>query len=418
LQQRFRGKFRNLTATYHPADLVDDPPGKASNTAWAFKCLLQMIHKNFAESAEHILLTTGDADSEFHERYFETLSQHYCMESEEKRDCQIWQAPVLHVKNYRRQPAFVVVGTVFCCMDHLSQLADPNAVRFPYSTYSMSLKLAVRVGGWDTQWIAEDWHMGIKCFLLTLGQTQVKPIMLPILNYAPEDTTWWGTITARWAQAKRHALGFSDLSYYFMTLPLVLGWLGSEDGKASLPQSTWALRSCGVSLIVKIVNTHVALGVGFSYGILTVLLRGFMEFFFRNDRFFSYFLDSVQFCLYTMVLVGMVCMTVVAIVFVRVYALMRNRIEDTDTEKLIFRYDFLHAAYLVTVFSLFGGLFYVMITLATFKAALSMLTQKTFEYEVAAKPVHESSKVAKEYIPSNSDYVPAPMGLRSQRLDS
>merc|ERR1711874_33377 len=112
-------------------------------------------------------------------------------------------------------------------MSELAVLSDPNAIRFPYSTYSLSLQLAIRVGGWDADWIAEDWHMGIKCFLMTLGQSRIQPIFLPTINYMPEDKTWLSTLHARWSQAKRHALGFSDMSYYFMMLPLLFCHLNS-----------------------------------------------------------------------------------------------------------------------------------------------------------------------------------------------
>merc|ERR1719174_2738137 len=114
-----------------------------------------------------------------------------------------------------------MVGSMFTAIQELALAGDPNSVRFPYSTYTLSLELAQRVGGWDAEWIAEDWHMGIKCFLLTLGRSQVKPVALPTLNYSPEAETWLGTCHARFVQAKRHALGFSDLSYYFMMLPLI-----------------------------------------------------------------------------------------------------------------------------------------------------------------------------------------------------
>merc|ERR1719487_2234128 len=109
----------------------------------------------------------------------------------------------------------------------MASTGDPHAIRFPYSTYSLPLELAARVGGWDANWIAEDWHMGIKCFLLTVGHATVKPIWLPLVNYTPEDDTWWTTILARWAQAKRHALGFSDLSYFFMMIPLIFAYVHS-----------------------------------------------------------------------------------------------------------------------------------------------------------------------------------------------
>merc|ERR1712232_1409366 len=123
----------------------------------------------------------------------------------------IFQGAILHVKNYHRQPSLVAVGTMFTSMQELSAMGDPNATQFPYSTYSLSLELVRRVGGFDAEWIAEDWHMGIKCYLLTLGNSRVVPILLPVCNTTPEDSTWTGTIYARWAQAKRHALGFSDI---------------------------------------------------------------------------------------------------------------------------------------------------------------------------------------------------------------
>jgi hypothetical protein len=42
--------------------------------------------------------------------------------------------------------------------------------------------------------------MFLKCFLNTGGKVTVVPILLPIVNYTPEDDTWWGTIWARWVQ--------------------------------------------------------------------------------------------------------------------------------------------------------------------------------------------------------------------------
>jgi hypothetical protein len=37
----------------------------------------------------------------------------------------------------------------------------------PVSTYSISMKLAEQVEGWDTDHIAEDQHMFLKCFFET-----------------------------------------------------------------------------------------------------------------------------------------------------------------------------------------------------------------------------------------------------------
>merc|ERR1719453_2531962 len=102
--------------------------------------------------------------------------------------------------------------------------------------------------------------MGIKCFLFTLGRSQVKPIELATLNYSPEADTWVGTVHARFVQAKRHALGFSDLSYYFMMLPLIFLHLHSaprEDGVETQKREDrpdlsdfWRLFCTGLALII------------------------------------------------------------------------------------------------------------------------------------------------------------------------
>lgn len=79
-------------------------------------------------------------------------------------------------------------------------------VSLSLSVNSITSNLAKRVGGWDPDWISEDWHMFLKCFLNTGGQVTVVPILLPVVNYTPEDETWWGTVWARWTQVEKKCL--------------------------------------------------------------------------------------------------------------------------------------------------------------------------------------------------------------------
>lgn len=48
------------------------------------------------------------------------------------------------------------------------------------------------------------------------------PIFLPLLNYTPEEDTYVATMVSRWTQAKRHALGVSELVYVISTTYLGL----------------------------------------------------------------------------------------------------------------------------------------------------------------------------------------------------
>eukprot|EP00971_Amphidinium_carterae_P103943 2058427-Amphidinium_carterae.1 len=299
LQGEFEGHFREILVTFHPENLPTDPPGKASNVSWAFKRLEEHLRdeawepetedgsKGMAKSSppeaksaeQHVVLTVADADSCFHKLYFEVLTKDYVELSEEQRKLSMWQAPIYHMKNYHNQPSPVAVGSIFTGMIEGSMLADPNAIKFPYSTYSVSYHLAQAVGGWDVEWIAEDWHMGIKCYLLTLARMEIRPIYAPIVNTTPEapDGDWMGTLWARLSQAKRHALGFSDIAYLFMTIPLLVQYLlrvdSFDENISHFPRILLKTLMC----CIRLVNTHVFLGVLAIYGVTTLFMGLTME---------------------------------------------------------------------------------------------------------------------------------------------
>jgi hypothetical protein len=393
LQNRFEAQFSEILVTYHPSGLPNDPPGKASNTAWAFKELLAHLDRQDGRIGRRMVLTIADADSHFHERYFEELGRRY-LGAGEKCDLTLWQSPIFHIKNYHRQPSAVVVGTVFTAVFEMACMADPNAVRFPYSSYSLSLELARRVGGWDPQWIAEDWHMGIKCFLLTFGRAAVRPIMLPTINYTPEEDTWLGTIHARWVQAQRHALGFSDLSYYFMTLPLIFGYAVSEatkKGKSHISRDLLGLVYSGLSIVVKIMNVHVLLGVVSTYGFFTFVLGVLMQMYFDPNRLLAYFLDQNKYVPCFLFAGTSVCTTAMTVLWMVLYNFLKKDIEaPKDDQRWLFNNCFVHWLYVVMSFQVYGLFYFTALAFATWKAAWGMLTLSTFEYEVASKPTTSS----------------------------
>lgn len=388
LTERFSGSLREIIATYHPSNLPNDPPGKASNTAWAFKKLVAHLQSQHQDMTK-VILTVADADSDFHEGYFEGVAQLYLETEPEKRDRRIWQSPIFHLKNYHRQPAPVIVGAMFTTMAEMAALSDPNAVRFPYSTYSLSLPLARHVGGWDPEWIAEDWHMGIKCFLLTLGQTTVEPILLPTLNYTPEDTTWHGTMVARWSQAKRHSLGFSDFAYYFMMLPLIFAHCADSSTSQSM-SDFFRMLFGGCSILIRLMNVHVIIGVLTTYSILALALKIIMFMLLREDLHIESLFDRTNFCVYALFSASSVCMLIVCALFQSVYETAKHRMETPkEGPAFVFRWPALHYAYTLVCFLLFATVYFFALAVTFWKAAWNVLTTKTHKYEVASKPTME-----------------------------
>jgi len=390
LQKSFEGEFKEIIQTFHPPNLPNDPPGKASNIAYAFEELLRHIEPS-EEEAANIVLTVADADSEFHSGYFESLTREFLGTDLDSRYWRLWQAPVLHMKNYHRQPSPVIVGTMFTCAQELSTLSDPNAFRLPYSSYSLSLKLARHVGGWDPQWIAEDYHMGIKCFLMSLGRTTVEPVMLPIVNYVPEEPTWVGTCLARWTQLKRHALGFSDLSYYFMMLPLIFSYSTSSSQQKTRSEGLmgcWKLLRCGVCLLMKLLNVHVLIGVLSTYGALVIGLEVIMLLFFQHDRTLNFFLKSLG-LLPTLLAFASTAFTILtSLMFLQAYRILAasGRIEGTPE----FEHPLLHWLKNLIGLAMWSPFYFVLLGYALWCAALGVLTKTSFEYEVAPKPVKQT----------------------------
>lgn len=394
LKRSFEGQFQEIVAVYHPAGLPNDPPGKASNLCWAFKELLKHIQGD-EDVIKKTVLTVADADSEFSAGYFEALTTSFLNIDPGQRRFQMWQSPVFHMKNYHRQPAPVVVGTVFTAMQELSMLADTNAVRFPYSTYSLSMSLARDVGGWDPDWIAEDYHMGIKCFLMTLGRSRVEPVLLATMNYVPEeDDSWWGTCMARWTQLKRHALGFSDFSYYFMMLPLVFAYVTTQAANKKGMEGMvafWRMLCQGTTLLVRLLNVHVLIGVLSTYGVLEIVLKFLMKLSVLRDRWVDILFVNVGFIPSLMMLGSVFCTVILTLIFFKAYLLLANRIEGESSIKS----PTLHWIKIVASLAITSPIYFVMLAYAIWCAALNVLTRSSFEYHVAPKPTLNGNGNAK-----------------------
>lgn len=395
--------FREMQVSTHPRDLPNDPPGKASNMSFAYLWLMEHLRRS-SQDISKVVLTVADADSMFHQCYFEALLDEFSAMEPEQRYNTLWQAPVFHVQNYHRQPGPVIVGTLFTAMSEIAFLSDPNAIRFPYSTYSLTAQLAQSVGGWDADWIAEDWHMGIKCFLLTFGKSQVKPIMVPTVNYAPEGdedsatwSHWKGCVWMRWAQAKRHALGFSDLSYYFMMLPLIFVYVTTnKQGHAQL-SDFWRLIVNGVPYIVRLINTHVVLGVLTFYFFLDLGLKKAMMILLGELRGINDLFDRIFFASTTFFVSSMLLMSIVTLMYQSVYKLIRLRLDPPEERwKWLYENSLAHFFYTVLCFITWGPFYFTGLAIAVWTAAAKMIFSHTFVYEVAAKPTKAAQTAAEK----------------------
>lgn len=232
--------------------------------------------------------------------------------------------------------------------------------------------------------------MGIKCFLLTLGRTSVQPVLLPTMNYTPEDDTWIGTLVARFAQAKRHALGFSDLAYFFMMLPLIAVRINSGQHAGATMADFWKLLFGSMPYLLRFVNVHVVLGIMTSYALLDAILKRVMTAFL--DHSISGMFDRTFFAT-TMFGVSSFMLTLTTtVLYQALYRIVRGHLEKPTSARWAWIFDnmVLHTLMTTCCFIIAGPFYFVGLAYSVWAAAIKLLFSRTFVYEVALKPSKEA----------------------------
>jgi len=379
LLEEVRDLFRLVIYTNHPPGIPGEEPGKSSNTRWAYERLIQNHIPKEGMDLRQIVFTVADADSEFHKEYFTALTYAYLTAPDDVRHCTIWQAPIIHYKNYHSQPAVLRLASLFTSQHELAQLADPAATRFPYSTYSISGVLAYGVDGWDPDWISEDWHMCCKCFCATFGELIVSPIFLPVLNYAPEGDSWCETMWARYTQAKRHALGVSEIVYFSSVLPCLV-----FDSKPVGMRRRMRLLMLGSFIWFRMVMVHGIMATILILGPLNALV---MSYFYKMHKLAD--LNSWT-CLANVVFQVTASLSFAIFLWtaVRLYFGVAHRIVNLrDKQKQAwFERPCLHFVWILVTSCLAVPVFFIMGGVSEWMAAWKTARTHRFDYEVALKP--------------------------------
>ncbi|MEO9255694.1 MAG: hypothetical protein ABI305_09150 [Tepidiformaceae bacterium] len=211
LVMRYRTNFSDMFATYHPAGLPSETPGKGSNEAWAAREAQIRLIDHAGLDIERFTLTSCDADAVFHERHFEALN--YLFLTNANRYRTFWQPTIFNSNNIWDIPAPLRIPDGLSGINRLSNLIMPGSVKFPTSCYSVSWKMLTEVDYWDEEVIPEDWHVYLKC-CFTLGDAvHVESLFLPLGNDCVLADGYLKTLKAHYTQSVRHAWGASDIPY-------------------------------------------------------------------------------------------------------------------------------------------------------------------------------------------------------------
>jgi len=264
LDRGFSKYFSTFRSTSHPSNLREehadgswDPevPGKASNVKWAVREAHRELLKESVDPAS-VILTVADADVVFHPRYFSHLTRDFGTVRRRGggwHEWTIWQAPQLPFRNYYASPACSRVWAYVASIWECGGVAGLSfgSEHFAFSTYSLPLLLAVEAEAHEGDVIAEDHHCYIRCFFYSavkeaalaqggqevptwrgLARAHLRPIFLPVKSTSVvSDKGVWQTWIDRWFQAKRHAQGVAELSFFVLAV-----W----DALRQLPTALWS----------------------------------------------------------------------------------------------------------------------------------------------------------------------------------
>jgi len=212
LQSEYHSRLGGIFATYHPWGMPGEVAGKSSNENWAARRAKEHLVDRLGYSIDRITITSCDADTVFDRNYFGCLTYNFATDPNRYR--RFWQAPFFFYNNIWHIPAPLRFTHALAGMTQMGRLTRGFLrMKWPVSTYSLSLKMAHEVDYWDPDIIPEDWHMFLKCYYRLGGTVDVEPLYTPIYMDGIRSKSYLGTFISHFHQARRHAWGCTDIPY-------------------------------------------------------------------------------------------------------------------------------------------------------------------------------------------------------------
>ena len=211
LQARWRDHFRHFFFTVHPRGLPGEMQCKSANEAWASRWIRRKLVDELGYNLDHILVTTMDADTLWHPQHFYALTALFALNPQ--RHLRFWQAPIRYHGNIWEISPLLRIVNAYSGAFELAYLASPWWKPMPMSSYSLSLRLLDTSGYWDSDVIADEWHMFIKAYAARGGAVQLERVFLPFLAQAVTGDTLWEALKNRYQQTLRHAWGSKEVGY-------------------------------------------------------------------------------------------------------------------------------------------------------------------------------------------------------------
>ncbi|KAF8355218.1 hypothetical protein PRIPAC_96841 [Pristionchus pacificus] len=219
LYAKYKPIFERFIITFHPKGLQGDIPGKCSNFNYASRMAVKALRSDPEYPLDkpgkkvELLVTTGDCDSVFGERYFDALEEDYWKVSEEGRKSTVWQSPLFYAINLHKSPFFVRVTGLLRAFFMIGYLIPWNINTM--SIFSLTLDLFEEGEYTHPGYQMDDIIALIRWSLAVRRKCVIRAIPVATLsgptsgkNYIDEWYEW-----AR--QIRRWTIGAAEVFHYF-----------------------------------------------------------------------------------------------------------------------------------------------------------------------------------------------------------
>ena len=211
LLRAFASRFGDLFATFHPAGIPGEAPGKGSNEAWAVRKAHGRLIARGGDDIARYTITSCDADAMFPPHHFTVLNWLFLTAADPTRT--FWQPAIFNTNNIWDIPAPLRIIDGLSGINGLANLVLPGTVLFPTSCYSLTWQMLHEADYWDAEVIPEDWHIFLKSSFMLGDRVHVEPMWVRVGNDCVLTAATQTTLRARYFQAVRHAFGAFDIPY-------------------------------------------------------------------------------------------------------------------------------------------------------------------------------------------------------------
>ncbi|MGE5309770.1 MAG: hypothetical protein ACM3JF_01665 [Sphaerimonospora mesophila] len=208
-QAHFKGKFGDLLAFEHPADLPDEVVGKGGNITFAGRKFSDYLRKKKI-SSENVIITTLDCDNRPDRKYFAYLTYEWIMTP--NRQQASFQPIAMFTNNIWDAPAPMRVIAAGNSFWNVISTMRPHMLR-NFASHAQGMAALEGMNFWSTRTIVEDGHQYWRSYFYFDGDYEIVPLRISIGQDAVLSTTYRKTLKAQFIQLRRWAYGASDVPY-------------------------------------------------------------------------------------------------------------------------------------------------------------------------------------------------------------